>query len=92
MSYSDPTDEGPRITARFFVDSIVEHGRFDQISVTLMPAYSEGQNKEWAKATPSGKIELSVDSNLPAANFFRGLLRDKEKNIAVEFYAVAKGD
>lgn len=80
------------ITARFFVASVLENGNWDGISVTLQPAYSEGQNKQWAEATPSGKIELSISDKMPAADFFRALLRDKEHNVAVEFSVVKRGE
>ena len=81
-----------KVTARFYVGSITSHGNFDQDTVTLLPAYSQGQNQQWAKATPSGKIELNVDSTLPAAEFFRNLLRDKDHNVAIEFSVVDKGE
>lgn len=77
-----------RISARFFVQQIVEHGNFDQITVKMTPAYSQGQNKQWAMATPSGLIEMNIQSDLPAAQFFRSLLRDKEHNVGVEFFVV----
>jgi len=89
MSQSDPLDRQV-ITARFYVAQLTEHGNVDQITVELNPAYSEGQNKAWAKATPSGKITLAIGSDLPAAEFFRSVLRDSEHNVAVEFSIVEK--
>jgi len=91
-NYGKPPVPPTRITARFFVQQIIEHGNFDQITVMLTPAYSEGQNKQWAVATPSGKIEMNIKSDLPAADFFRSFLRDKERDVAVEFVAVKKGE
>lgn len=81
-----------KVTARFYVYQIVEYGNTEQMQVTLSPAYSEGQNKDWAKATPTGKIELSIGTDLPAAQFFRDLLRDNTQNVAVEFSVVPKGE
>jgi hypothetical protein len=77
-----------RISARFFLQQITEHGNVDQITVALSPAYSSGQNKDWAAATPSGRIELAIAGDRLAAEFFRSLLRDKDHNIGVEFFIV----
>jgi len=81
-----------KVTARFFVNQIVEYGNTDQCVVILTPAYGDGQNKDWAEYTPSGKIELSIGTKLSAAQFFRDLLRDNTRNIAVEFSAVPRGE
>lgn len=81
-----------KVTARFYVSKITDYGNTDQCLVELAPAYSDGQNKDWAAYTPSGKIELSIGAGLPAAAFFRDLLRDKDRNVAVEFSVVPKGE
>jgi len=60
-----------KVTARFYVTEITEFGNVDQCRVKLAPAYSEGQNQDWAKYTPSGAIELNIGADLPAA--LRGL-------------------
>ena len=36
-----------------------------QWTILLTPTYGQGKNEEWAKATPSGSISLSI--NNPAA-------------------------
>ena len=81
-----------KVTARFFVNQITDYGNSNYAAVTLVPAYQDGQNKEWASATPSGKIELNIGADLPAAKFFRDLLRDKDHKVAVEFTVVDKGE
>jgi hypothetical protein len=81
-----------KVTARFYVHQITDFGNTDNINVVLQPAYSEGQNKDWAKYTPSGKIELSVHQDAAAADFFRELIHAKDKNIAVEFSVVPRGE
>lgn len=81
-----------KVSARFYVSEITHYGNSDQSRVTLLPAYGDGQNADWAKYTPSGNIELNIGAELPAAQFFRDLLRDKGRNIAVEFSVVDKGE
>lgn len=57
-----------QITARFHVAEITSRSvrtGAANATVVLLPAYANGANKEWATATPSGRIELQV--NNPAA-------------------------
>lgn len=51
------------VTARFYV-STIEFGPGEDAGgkVVLLPAYADGANKEWAQATPSGRIELNVNA------------------------------
>lgn len=81
-----------KVTARFYVQEIKDFGNSDYSQVVLTPAYGDGQNKDWAKYTPSGRIEMNIGTDLPAMQFFRDLLRDKDHNIAVEFSVVDKGE
>lgn len=49
------------VQARFFVDQIVKHARFDGVKFILQPVTSSKRgNASWSKFTPSGSIELSV--------------------------------
>lgn len=50
------------ITLRFYVRSIRRQAGDENHYVELAPAYADGANKDWAKYTPSGKIELVVNS------------------------------
>jgi hypothetical protein len=55
-----------KVTARFYVASIERYaGSNGSGKVVLQPAYANGANKEWATATPSGRMELFV--NAPGA-------------------------
>ena len=47
------------VTARFFVASITRFAG-DHGTVTLNAATRGEENRAWASATPSGKIELSI--------------------------------
>lgn len=40
--------------------------------VELTPDYAEGRNKEWAEATPSGIIRLTIKNELAAEQFTIG--------------------
>lgn len=79
-----------KVTARFYVSQITDFGNVDQCRVELVPAYGDGNNKDWAKYTPSGKVELNITSGTAAESFFRDLLRDKDHDIAIEFSVVDK--
>lgn len=59
------------VTLRFYVSEITQRGKgtASNATVILLPAYAQGANAEWATATPSGKIELSV-SNPQAIKVF----------------------
>lgn len=81
-----------KITARFYVQEITDYGNTEQSRIVLQPAYGDGQNKDWAKYTPSGKIELNIQTDTAANEFFRDLIRDKTRNVAVEFSVVDKGE
>lgn len=37
--------------------------------VELVPDYADGKNKEWAEATPSGMIRLTIKNSLAADQF-----------------------
>lgn len=96
MSESVPTPLDRRISARFFVNQIVEHGNVNQITVKMTPAYSDGQNKDYAKATPSGSFDLNVDGDTVAAAFFREVLAQNRAgnmtNLGIEMFAVKRGE
>lgn len=54
-----------KVTAKFVVRSIVDYG--GQAGISLVPDYQDGRNKEWAAATPSGSITLTIDTSKTAA-------------------------
>lgn len=51
------------LTLRFYVREITHKAGDENIYVKLQPAYNNGSgNETWAKYTPSGSIELVVNS------------------------------
>lgn len=56
------------VTARFHVSSLTQH-QGGTHSVVLTPDYANGANKEWSKATPTGKIELGLTNPDAVATF-----------------------
>ena len=75
-----------QITARFYVSQITKSPS-DYGTVTLQPAYKDGKNKEWAKYTPSGRIDLNVGVELPAFKEFERAMSEK-LDIAITFEAL----
>lgn len=55
------------VTAKFVVTSLVEYKDIGVVAVSMVPDYQDGRNKEWAKATPSGSISLTIDPEKTAA-------------------------
>lgn len=50
------------ITLRFYVREVAKRAGDDNYYVKLAPAYANGANADWAKYTPTGSIELTVNS------------------------------
>lgn len=70
------------VQARFFVDQITKHARFEGSKFTLSPVTSSKPgNSDWSKYTPSGTIELNV-TNPDAIAWFEDRLG---KDIAITF-------
>lgn len=40
--------------------------------VELVPDYAQGRNAEWAEATPTGMIRLTIKNELAAEQFHEG--------------------
>lgn len=72
-----------RMTLRFYVNTITEHAG-GQHTVVLQPSYKDGANKEWAKFTPSGRIELNL-SQEAAIEFYTEALRN-HSTIGIEMF------
>lgn len=78
-----------QVTARFYVDEVKKKA-FDpkQAALVLKPAYNNGSgNEAWAKATPSGRIELQI-SNPDAVAFFNDAM-DGGQDLHLTFELVA---
>lgn len=59
-----------QITAKFKVNRVNEYGWATEIELT--PDYAEGRNAEWAEATPSGMIRMTVRNEVAAREFTEG--------------------
>lgn len=61
------------VTLRFYVQSLTENAGGSH-SLTMVPSYKDGANKEWAKYTPGGLITLNLSQDA-AVDFYREALR-----------------
>ena len=70
------------VQARFFIQSIARTaGNYGGAQVLLQPVCRGKENSQWAAATPSGRIELTVN-NPDAAEWFNQRLG---KELAISF-------
>lgn len=58
------------VQAKFWVSEIKHHGAYrgqgdEAATIEMKPVFGEGDNADWSKYTPSGKIEMTVTN--PAA-------------------------
>lgn len=70
------------VVARFYVQELTQYA-YDpgSLRVTLQAVSRGPENKEWATATPSGQLSMSV-KNSAAADWFRERLG---KEVAIQF-------
>jgi hypothetical protein len=59
-----------RVTGRHESTSIQKDGGVQQVTVTMLPVYDEGENSQWSKYTPSGELRLTI-TNPDAYNQFK---------------------
>ncbi len=60
-----------KVRAKFQCGSIVPGFAEGSKSISLYAVYSsEGENADYAKATPSGNLQIYIDASTPAVNFF----------------------
>lgn len=82
------------VQARFFIDRIVKHARFEGIEVFMSPVTggraSGVDNTDWAKFTPSGEIKLTVTNESAKAWFEAHMGGDHD--IAITFDARNKDE
>lgn len=57
------------IKAKFRCNSVTDNGYNKQAKLSAVSG-SEGENADYAKATPFGQLEISVDKETPASEFF----------------------
>ncbi|UOW92765.1 hypothetical protein SEA_ROBINROSE_22 [Microbacterium phage RobinRose] len=73
-----------QISARFYVHSLTRTNT-DYLGVVLNPVLrSTEDNVQWAKFTPSGKIEMNVHRDTGAAAEFERALEER-RDIAITF-------
>lgn len=79
------------VQAKFYVASITKHaGSGDYAEITLRVVTRGGANADWAAATPSGEIKMTV-SNPPAITWFEDRL-GKELALGFEDFVVPSPD
>ena len=70
------------VLARFYVSEVTRRSYDPQAASVTLQAVARGpENKEWASATPTGQITLTI-KNSPAAEFFIARLG---KDVTVRF-------
>ena len=58
------------VKAKFRCNCVTDYG--GQKQATLSAVYSnEGENADFAKATPYGELKINIDSEVPASDFFQ---------------------
>ena len=58
-----------QVRAKFFCNSIEETTWDKKVKMNAVTG-SEGENKDFNDATPSGELVISIHGEVPAANFF----------------------
>jgi hypothetical protein len=63
------------VSAKFKVTNCIPMGDKDEPwahEILMTPDYSEGANKEWAEATPSGSFRMTVKNELAVEQLSQG--------------------
>lgn len=59
-----------RIKAKFQCNSVTDNGYNKSANLTAVYG-KEGENADYSKATPSGSLQISIDKDTKAADFFQ---------------------
>ena len=59
----------PKVIAKFKCDAVTDYGHRHEASLYAVYG-TEGENKDFAKATPSGTLKIGIDKDVPASDFF----------------------
>jgi len=60
-----------RVRAKFWVDSVAANTEYDYKTLKMSACTTDGgDGKDFTKYTPWGNIEMGIDSDAPAAEFF----------------------
>lgn len=58
-----------QVRAKFHCDSILKTEWEKIVNMTAVTG-NEGENKDFNKATPSGNLEIAIQGDVPASDFF----------------------
>lgn len=61
------------VKARFYVNQVAKNAS-GYTTVKMNPSTKGEENKDWAKYTPSGSIELTINPETSAGQWFEGQL------------------
>jgi len=57
------------VKAKFRCNSVTDNGYNKKASLNAVYG-TEGENADFTKATPAGNLEISIDKDVPASDFF----------------------
>lgn len=74
------------VAAKFYVASITRHSYNKGAAQVVLQVVSRGEeNKEWASATPAGKVELSIGNPDAVAQFQKAF--EEGTDVPATFFA-----
>lgn len=59
-----------RVKAKFRCQSVTDFGHQKQVAMGAVYG-KEGENADFSKATPYAELKMNIDSETPAADFFK---------------------
>ena len=60
-----------KVKAEFTCSSVIPNSYNDSTTAHFHAVYgNDGENADYSKSTPAGNLDLVIDSNVPASNFF----------------------
>jgi hypothetical protein len=74
------------VKARFYVNQVAKNAT-GYSTVTMSPSTKGEENKDWAKYTPSGSIQLTINPETSAGQWFEDHLGD---DISITFDEVQR--
>lgn len=73
------------VKARFYVHTITKSNT-DYVQLILMPVTRKtGDNVDWSKYTPSGRLEMNVSKETGAAKWFEDKM-DAGEDVGISFH------
>lgn len=65
-----PHEKIDKVRAKFRCNSVTDYGGQKSINMTAIGG-REGENAHFAKATPSGTLQMNIDADVPASDYFK---------------------